>query len=95
MKGDPIFLIALIIGFGPPMPTNVSLGQPSIIWERTYATSANETFAVFDCTSDGDFVIASSQYLDADPLAGNIFIRKTDSCGNTLWSVTIDHSERL
>ncbi|MFC2100273.1 T9SS type A sorting domain-containing protein [Bacteroidota bacterium] len=58
------------------------------LWTRTYGSSITETaYSVFQ-TSDGGYVVAG-KVLSSGPGSSEVFIVKTDSLGDTLWTRTV------
>ncbi|MCP3685682.1 MAG: T9SS type A sorting domain-containing protein [bacterium] len=68
----------------------------NIEWYKTYGGSEIDTGFDIDCTEDGGYIIAGYSKSFNDPNDYDIFVLKTDSLGDTLWTRAYggdDHDE--
>jgi hypothetical protein len=62
-----------------------------VIWNKTYGSSGFEKFSSVIQTHDSCFVMAGRSYLPSFNDM-NVFVVKTDTSGNVIWSVVIDNA---
>ncbi len=60
----------------------------TLIWSKTYGGSRDDYSYSIQQTTDGGFIIAGKTYSFEDSINGDVYLIKTDSNGNLLWSKT-------
>jgi len=61
-----------------------------LLWSKTYGNEGNDIGNSIKETSDGGYIIAGTTY-PVDKKNSDVYLIRTDSLGDTLWTMTVDN----